>query len=258
MAFALTWLPDVLEKQGLKVAEVNGWQTAGHGDMGEVRGIMCHHTAGPLTGNMPTLRVVKEGRPDLKGPLSQLALGRDGTFYVVAAGRAYHAGAGTWHGITDGNSSFVGIEAENTGKSDDRWPDIQMDAYRHGVAAILAHIGSSQDMCCGHREFALPPGRKTDPNFDMDDFRAQVGHIMQTRSTIDPIPVVDATGLPTIRRGASGSIVVDLQRKIGFDPVNGDFDAGTEAMLRQFQIAHHLVPDGIAGPKTWAVLAGVA
>src|SRR5690348_10467069 len=141
MAFSLTWLPEVLEDAGLKVAEQPGWRTRGHGDIGQVRGVICHHTAGPAKGNMPSLRVVTEGRPDLSGPLAQLCLGRDGTFFVVAAGRAFHAGAGMWHGISSGNTSFIGIEAENTGLGEP-WPDVQMDAYRRGVAAILKKVGA--------------------------------------------------------------------------------------------------------------------
>src|SRR5215472_12378566 len=144
MAFSLTWLPDVLLGAGLKVAEQPGWQTRGTAEMGVVRGVMCHHTAGASTGNMPSLGVVTNGRPDLPGPLSQLCLGRDGTFFVVAAGRSNHAGIGNWQGITTGNTNFIGIEAENTGETTgpnaDPWPAVQLDAYRRGVAAILAKI----------------------------------------------------------------------------------------------------------------------
>ena len=106
MVFSLTWLPEVLERAGLKVAEQPGWRTRGHGDMGTVRGVMCHHTAGPKNGIMPSLGIVTNGRPELAGPLAQLCLGRDGTYFVVAAGLASHAGAGSWQGITSGNSSF--------------------------------------------------------------------------------------------------------------------------------------------------------
>jgi len=156
MAYSLTWLPEVLEGVGLKVAEQPGWRTRGRGDVGFIRGVICHHTAGPLKGNMPSLGTVTNGRPDLAGPLAQLCLGRDGTFYVVAAGRANHAGAGSWQGIATGNTSFIGIEAENTGvrqgPNADTWPEVQMDAYRRGVAAILAKIGANPIMCCGHKE----------------------------------------------------------------------------------------------------------
>src|SRR2546421_5591871 len=113
MAFSLTWLPEVLENAGLKVAEQPGWRTRGHGDVGEIKGVICHHTAGPKNGNMPSLGIVTNGRPDLPGPLAQLCLARDGTFIVVAAGRAFHAGPGEWQGEKNGNSNFIGIEAEN-------------------------------------------------------------------------------------------------------------------------------------------------
>ena len=111
MVFSLTWLPGVLKAAGLKVAEVDGWRSRGRAEMGTVRGVICHHTAGSATGNMPTLDLLIKGRSDLSGPLAQLGLGRDGTYYVIAAGRANHAGVGRWRGIDTGNSSFIGIEA---------------------------------------------------------------------------------------------------------------------------------------------------
>src|SRR5689334_10260795 len=104
MTYSLLWLPQVLRAAGLKVVELPGWQDHGHGDMGDVKGVLCHHTAGPLTGEFSDLDVLVKGRPDLSGPLSQLGLGRSGTFYVVCAGKGWHAGAGNWQGITDGNS----------------------------------------------------------------------------------------------------------------------------------------------------------
>src|SRR4051812_6130334 len=140
MIYTLTWLPAALESAGLKVARVDGWETRGRGDVDDVCGVICHHTAGSKNGNMPSLRTLIDGRPDLQGPLAQLGLGRDGTYYVIAAGRANHAGAGSWQGVTSGNSRFIGIEAENTGKTDDAWPEVQMDAYRRGVSALLRHL----------------------------------------------------------------------------------------------------------------------
>ena len=46
MAFALTWLPKVLLDAGLKVAEVDGWKDRGRSEMGQVKGVICHHTVG--------------------------------------------------------------------------------------------------------------------------------------------------------------------------------------------------------------------
>ncbi|HEX8379788.1 MAG TPA: N-acetylmuramoyl-L-alanine amidase [Allosphingosinicella sp.] len=256
MAFSLSWLPQILEEAGLKVAEQPGWLTRGHGPMGSVRGVICHHTAGPRTGNMPSLGVVTNGRPGLSGPLSQLCLGRDGTYYVVAAGRASHAGAGQWEGITSGNSSFIGIEAENSGKQDDPWPEVQKDAYRRGVAAILARIGASSRMCCGHKEYALPAGRKPDPTFDMHAFRSDVAAIMAGTAPVRPlIPAADGRSRPTLRRGDRGGSVRRVQEKVGAE-VDGIFGPGTEVRVRRLQSASGLVPDGIVGPRTWAAIDG--
>jgi N-acetylmuramoyl-L-alanine amidase-like protein/putative peptidoglycan binding protein len=252
MAFSLTWLPQVLLDAGLKVAEQPGWRTRGRGDVGPTKGVICHHTAGAKTGNMPSLGVVTNGRPDLPGPLAQLCLGRDGTYFVVAAGRCNHAGRGNWQGFTAGNTNFIGIEAEHTGKKTDPWPDVQMDAYRRGVAAILKKIRANAIMCCGHKEYALPLGRKDDPTFDMNDFRLQVSMIMAGIAPAPSIiPATDSENRPTLRRGDTGELVEIVQRKVGV-PVNGTFDAVTEAAVRQFQSKHGLVPDGIVGPRTWA------
>jgi hypothetical protein len=271
MAFSLTWLPEVLDSAGLKVAEQPGWRTRGHGDVGTIKGVICHHTAGPKTGNMPSLDIVTNGRSDLPGPLAQLCLARDGTYIVVAAGRASHAGAGNWQGITTGNSSFIGIEAENTGLANDNpWPAVQMDAYKRGVAAILTHVGAQPIMAAGHLEYALPVGRKPDPSFsvgtrqqriaEMDKFRAGVAAIMGgTVPTPPPIPASDAQNRPTLRRGARGDLVKEIQRKVGVAAANVDgiFGPGTEAAVRQFQRDRGMVPDGIVGPQTWAALDSV-
>jgi hypothetical protein len=177
----LDWIADCLRAAGLRVAEVDGWRTRGHGDMGDVLGVLCHHTGGLRQGDHPSLGVVRDGRSDLAGPLSALVLGRDGTFYVVAAGKSWHAGRGAWQGVTDGNAHFIGIEAENTGGPDDRpWPAVQIDAYVRGVAALLRHIGRDESWCVGHKEYALPKGRKDDPDFDMDAFRGRVRAALAT------------------------------------------------------------------------------
>lgn len=254
MSYALTWLPEVLLGAGLKVAEVPGWETRGHGDMKQVRGVMCHHTAGPAEGIMPSLGTVTKGRPGLSGPLSQLCLGRDGTYFVVAAGRAYHAGQGSWHGFSAGNSRFIGIEAEHSGRPEERWPPVQMDAYVRGVAAILTRLGAGPGMCCGHGEYALPAGRKVDPQFGMAGFRRAVGEVMN-RAAPAPllIPNSDPTGHPTLRRGATGELVHSIQRAVGVH-VDGTFGPITEAAVRAFQRLRGLVPDGIVGPRTWAAI----
>ena len=175
--YKLHEMADVLRAAGLKVQEQPRWKdTANAGrDMKGVRAILCHHTAGPKFGNMPSLKTLVIGRSDVSPPLAHLGLGRDGTYYVVAAGKAQHAGKGSWRGIVDqGNSYFIGIEAEATGV--DTWPDAQMDAYARGCAALAKHYGLTADEVIGHKEYA--PKRKIDPNFDMVAFRKRVAELM--------------------------------------------------------------------------------
>jgi peptidoglycan hydrolase-like protein with peptidoglycan-binding domain len=257
MAFSLVWLPEVLRGAGLKVAEQPGWTDRGRGPMGTVRGVICHHTVGGPTGNMPSLGVLTRGRKldkggYLHGPLAQLGLGRDGTYYVIAAGRANHAGEGSWKGIS-GNSSFIGIEAENSGGVGDRWPEVQMDAYCRGVAAILRKVGADVEMCCGHKEYA-PRRKPNDPRFDMNVFRDRVRGITGGTGPIRPlIPAVDEGGRHTLRRGDRGELVKIVQRKV-LAADDGIFGATTEAAVRRFQRDHGLVADGIVGPKTWEAI----
>ncbi len=200
MVFSLSWLADVLRAAALPVVEEHGWENRGIADMTDPAGVICHHTAGLLTGDAPTLSTVIHGRSDLHGPLAQLLLARDGTYHVIAAGKANHAGRGEWQGITDGNGRFIGIEAENTGhlggRLADPWPLVQMNAYRWGVAAILRQIGAGPTMCCGHREYALPKGRKPDPTFDMDQFRMDVEACMIIRGVAPPVDPLRTTPVP--------------------------------------------------------------
>jgi len=65
--------------------------------------------------------------------------------------------------------------------------------------------------------------------------------------------------MPTLRRGARGSAVTDLQGRLaaaGFSPgtADGIFGSLTDAALRSFQHARGLRVDGIADPNTWGAL----
>lgn len=60
--------------------------------------------------------------------------------------------------------------------------------------------------------------------------------------------------LPTLRRGSSGKLVEELQRKLGGLTVDGVFGQKTETAVEAYQKAHKLTVDGVVGPKTWAAL----
>lgn len=166
----LSNLAAVARTSGLRVVECAGWSARGHGSFTAVETVVCHHTAGPAAGNMPSLNVVEHGRAGLPGPLCNLGLARDGTVYVVAAGYAYHAGVVRSNAYA--NNHAIGIEAEATGTAG--WPPVQLDAYARLCAALCHSYGIPVARVLGHKEVCSPVGRKIDPNLDMRAFRVRV------------------------------------------------------------------------------------
>lgn len=215
-----TWLADVLHDGGCAVVEVDGWTTRGSSDFAPA-GVVGHHTAGPAGGgDMPSLSVLIHGRPDLAGPLANVGLGRSGTYYVIAAGRANHAGAGGWRGLT-GNASVLGIEAENDGYQP--WPPAQLDAYWAGSAVLLGELGAAPAMWCRHHEWRA---EKPDPHdLDGDWCRAQIA----AASHPPPDPEEDDMTGPLTEAKAAADFVEQLYANIAHaapDPAGFDYWLG--------------------------------
>lgn len=177
-------IADALRAEGCTVNEVPGWEQRGSQAFDPV-GLIVHHTAGPARGDAPSLKVCIEGRSDLPGPLCHVLLARSGVCHIIAAGRAQHAGTGSWKGAT-GNSRFFGIEAENTGVGEP-WRPVQLDAFIRSSAALLRLTGNGPEWIAGHREYA--PRRKIDPaGVDLDDFRRQVAARLSSHQEDDLTP----------------------------------------------------------------------
>lgn len=160
------FIPQVLRDAGLQVVEVGGWQLRGVPfSVPRLAGHIGHHTASNAnSGAMPTLPTLIHGRPDLAGPLAQTGLGRDARWYVVASGRANHAGTGQWPGIVLGNGDTLATEAENNGLGTETWSAAMVRSYAIGVAALLKAQGLPAERFCAHYEWATHPvGRKVDP-----------------------------------------------------------------------------------------------
>jgi hypothetical protein len=185
MGIWVPWLADAARMTGYPVVEVGGWRGRGHGPMRVVEVVVAHHTADGPTGDYPSLRIVRDGRAGLAGPLSQLGLGRHGTIFVIAAGQSWHAGASSWAGFWDLNDEAIGIEAESVGTRDD-WTDAQRDAYPRLCAALLHFMRRSSGRLGAHREVCRPAGRKIDPAYwHMDGMRDQVGAYLANPPSIN-------------------------------------------------------------------------
>lgn len=186
----LLWLAEDCRRAGLKVVEVPGWETRGAEFPIIPNTVLAHHTAtsAKAPGDLPSKQLLIDGRPDLTGPLCQVALGRNGTVYIVASGKAQHAGKGAWRGETS-SSRTIGVEAEHDGLGP--WPRVQYDAYVLLAATLLRGLGQGAERVCGHREWALPHGRKVDPKFDMDLFRREVAAWLEPHDEGDEMTPAD-------------------------------------------------------------------
>lgn len=171
------WLVDELRAAGLTVVEHPGWQTHDRpGDWSPRYGLV-HATAAPRTQPDETqVRIVRDGRSDLPGPIANATVDRQGRWHVLSAGRCNSTLAGTagpYEGL--GNTYALSTEACNDNLTEP-WPDVQYRSYVRGWAAWCRRLGWTADRIVGHKEHT--PGRKTDPTFSMVQFRRDVARIL--------------------------------------------------------------------------------
>ena len=168
-----TRYPEAFKNAGISFTEEPGWRNRGHGDIREVKFIVLHHTAG---GNSDAgdIRVVRDGRPDLRGPLSQLVLKRNGQPHIIAQGVSWHAyGEVNWRGVRAGEQNWwtIGIEGVSNGYND--WTPEQRREYPRVVAALLKDMNLPSDAWAFHRE--TQPKSKIDPaGFERPSFQREV------------------------------------------------------------------------------------
>lgn len=234
-------LVDLLRAEGLRVEPVAGWENHRRPGGFTPVGVMCHHTASNRNGgNAPSLKTVTDGRPDLAGPLCTLLVARDGLVYVVAAGRANHAGAGSSRVLEDvkrdiapkgdaaklgladditGNGWYYGIEVENDGVGEP-YPPAQIDAVARCGSALCRPGGWTANRVVHHREHTR---RKIDMSY-----RGDLRGLVRARLIGIPSPPPAASNLVVITQE------IDMATRTfkratapGIDHEgNGYFDAG--------------------------------
>lgn len=174
---------DFLRHEGLTVIETNGWRTRGSDTFAPACSVN-HHTAGARSGDAPSLKLVINGRTDLAGPLCNVLQSRHvdehglDVVYLVAAGRANHAGTGHWEQIA-GNSHAWGLEVEHVGTAAEPFAAGRLETSVRVHAAFARCSGFTADEVCQHWEWATPPGRKQDfarALVDAVEFRSLVAH----------------------------------------------------------------------------------
>jgi hypothetical protein len=171
----------LMRARGLRVSAMAGWEDRGRSADFAPRAVLLHHTAAAVDVD----RILRDGRPDLSGPLCNWAVHRNGGWVLVAAGRANHAGVGTLP-----NSASYGVEATGPDPAGASGPAAfgNYGAYVLGVACILAAEGWDTSAVFGHKETARPVGRKVDPAFSVPDFEAAVRAAMAGEEEDDMTP----------------------------------------------------------------------
>ncbi|MCE7030052.1 N-acetylmuramoyl-L-alanine amidase [Jiella avicenniae] len=163
--------------------------------------------------------------------------------------RAWHAGQGSWQGVSDVNSLSLGIEIVNPGHAGGSpdYPDRQIEAVIRLCTDILGRHPIAPARVLGHSDVA--PARKQDPG---EKFpwarlhRAGIGHF------VPPAEICDG---PALCEGDAGPDVLAWQRGLsayGYEVApTGCFDAQTALATAAFQ--RHFRParvDGIADLST--------
>lgn len=242
----LPWLADVLRAGGVTVVELDGWQGRGGGLQG-VKGVVQHHTATPKsTPDTNVAKLLRDGRADLRGPLSQLGLDRQGRWWVIADGRCNHNGHGEW-----ANQS-VGVEAFNDGRGEP-WPDMQLRSWEQGTAAICRQLGFSAKQVKAHRE--TDPRRKIDPaGVGMDAHRDAITRLLRLDHEEDDlmrderlieVPPPDAEGRHLIFDDVDGKPLGVYSKTSSVDPLaSGEGDI-TPLLVQWCHIVKSFVPDAL-------------
>lgn len=106
---------------------------------------------------------------------------------------------------------------------------------------------------------AEPPPTQLNPRTATDGPRNQAGNGALGTESLRADVERNLPSRPTLREGARGAEVSDLQESLkrnGADPgdIDGKFGPQTEAAVKQYQTDKGLQVDGVAGPETWGSL----
>lgn len=225
--------PARLAHWGVPYRLVAGWE--GRGNEFPVRpdGALRHWTG--VGGE--ALNAIINGRPDLTGPLAQLyqsrqvdpATGLD-IVYVVASGKANHAGAGVLNGI-EGNYKLLGLEIGWAGAGEAFPPMRQLTSELAMRALLDCCLGDDPNDVGEHREYARPVGRKQDTNLSGDELRRRM-------TTITPYTTGD----------------LDLMAS-QFDQIMGELKTLTGELFHYGEVKEPVLETGQRKTQFWRLMA---
>lgn len=143
-------------------------------DSAKIDTIIIHHTA-------PFASLTRVGYffQDVNSRVSaHFTVGREGLIIqsVDENNRAWHAGPSAWLGKNNVNDYSIGIEILNDGDGKDPFTDPQYEAVARLVSYLMKKYDIPFSRVIGHRDIAIPLGRKVDPadNFDWKSFKSKI------------------------------------------------------------------------------------
>ena len=168
---------------------------------------------------------------------------------VRESDRAWHAGQGSWKGLTDVNSFSIGIEIVNCGPLSGfpDFPDDQIEAVAALARDICARHNIAPERVLAHSDVA--PGRKIDPG---ENFPWARLHELGVGHYVAPAPVAGGRFLALGDRGEPVEAFQSMLSLYGYElEISGLFDRQTHVVVEAFQ--RHFRPvrvDGVADRST--------
>ncbi|MEU7163150.1 peptidoglycan-binding protein [Streptomyces morookaense] len=225
-------LASALRAEGCRVVEYGAWRTRDRGNRGDgwgpVHGVIIHHTVS--SGTDSSVELCYDGYSELPGPLCHGVIAKDGTVYLISAGRSNHAGLGDSDVLdaviaerpvpepsedsVDGNARFYGFECVNLGNGSDPWLAEQLDAIERAAAALCRAYGWGAASVIGHREWTAT---KVDPRgFSMQTMRERIDRRLGHKPNADvPAPEFEPfPGVDFFRSYPRSAIVTAMGRRL--------------------------------------------
>ncbi len=164
--------------------------------------VVLHYTA------MGSAQAALDRLCDPKAEVSaHYLIGLDGTLWqmVREEDRAWHAGAGSWHGLSDINSRSIGIELDNAGTHPFSEP--QMAVLEGLLHQVMGRWSIEPKGVIGHSDMA--PGRKFDPGPRFDWLRLERNGLAARRGYDESPREAQIDQFRALARAAGFSVDVD-------------------------------------------------
>lgn len=157
--------------------------------------------------------------------------------------RAWHAGVGSWKGVSDINSNSIGIEIANLGHDAGlpEFPSVQIESVIKLCQDIVKRHGIAKERVLGHSD--ITPMRKRDPG---EAFPWALLHEKGVGHFVIPAPI---SGGRFFQKGENGQPIEALQSMLSLygyaTEISGHYCERTEADVMAFQ--RHFRPEKVDG-----------